>query len=207
VATDLSPAMVARLSERLDPYPNCIAQVMDGHALDVEDGVFDAVFSMFGVVNLPDWRQGLHELARATRQGGHACISTWQDPRTVGPVPLLVEALRTTFPDVALFPPDSEGVTLLRSPDVLQAEMRAVGFGDVEVREVGVIWTSPSLDAVIADRDRLYGFMPGYAALTPTDRDRLVPALRRAAEDYCVEGSVRIAATALVAAGRRAQSQ
>lgn len=203
LATDLSPAMVARLSQRLGPYSNCTAQVMDGQALEVHDGTFDAVFSMFGVVNLPDWRQGLRELARATRTGGHGCISTWRDPRTVGPVPVLVEALRTTFPDIALFPPDEEGVTLLRSPAVLLAEMGAVGFEDVEVREVEVIWTSPSLEGFVADRDRLYGFMPGYAALTPGDRDRLAPALRRAAQNSGPDGSVRVASTALVAAGRR----
>jgi SAM-dependent methyltransferase len=202
-ATDLSPAMVARLSQRLGPYANCTAQVMDGQALDVQDGAFDAVFSMFGVVNLPDWRQGLRELARATRAGGHGCISTWTDPRGVGPVPILVEALRTTFPEVALFPPDGEGVTLLRSPAVLQTAMGAVGFEDVEVREVEVIWTGPSLEAFVADRDRLYGFMPGYAALTPADRDRLAPALRRAAQNRGPDGSVRVVSTALVAAGRR----
>lgn len=51
--------------------------------------------------------------------------------------------------------------------------------------------TSPSVGAFVADRDRLYGFVPPYATLTPTDRDRLLPALRRAAENFGPEGSVR----------------
>ena len=40
LATDNSPAMVARLSERLAEYPGCSARIMDGQALEVHDGFF-----------------------------------------------------------------------------------------------------------------------------------------------------------------------
>jgi ubiquinone/menaquinone biosynthesis C-methylase UbiE len=46
-AIDLSPAMVARLNQRLAPYPECKALVMDGEALTFEDGTFDAAFSVW----------------------------------------------------------------------------------------------------------------------------------------------------------------
>jgi ubiquinone/menaquinone biosynthesis C-methylase UbiE len=202
LAADLTPAMVTRCAERLKPYANCAARVMDAQALQVENGAFDATFSMFGVVNLPDWRLGFRELARVTRAGGHGCVGTWRDPRTVGPVPYLVEAWRTTFDDESIFNP-SEGVGLISSPETFRAEMTAAGFEDVEVRAIDVIWTSPSRDAFLLDPDRHYGFMPPYAALTRVQRDRLAEGLRRAVVGPDVDGIIRVVATALIAAGRR----
>jgi SAM-dependent methyltransferase len=194
--------MVARLSERLKPYPDCIARVMDGQALDAADGAFDATFSMFGVVNFPDWRLGLRELSRATRKNGHGCVSVWCDPRTAGPVRLLFDALRATFPDLDLSLPPG-GFTVLASPDALQTEMAAAGFEDIEVVAVDALWTSPSVDAFLAERDRLFGHLPPYAMLGQSDRNRLLLALREAAEGASAEGPVRVAATALVSVGRR----
>ena len=42
-AVDLSSAMVTRLSQRLAPYPECKALVMDGQALRFEESTFDAM--------------------------------------------------------------------------------------------------------------------------------------------------------------------
>jgi hypothetical protein len=50
---------------------------------------------------------------------------------------------------------------------------------------------------------RWYERMPVYAELCQPDRDRVVPALRRAAEEACTEGELHVVATALVGAGRR----
>ena len=43
-AIDLSSAMVARLTQRLAPYPKCKALMMDGQALTLENSTFDAAF-------------------------------------------------------------------------------------------------------------------------------------------------------------------
>src|SRR5215469_848126 len=43
---DLSPAVVARLTQRLAPYPECQALIMDGQALTFEVSTFDAAFSI-----------------------------------------------------------------------------------------------------------------------------------------------------------------
>jgi ubiquinone/menaquinone biosynthesis C-methylase UbiE len=101
LATDISEAMVERAAQRLQPYPNCTARVMDAHALPLQDGSFDAAFSLFGVVNVPDWRRALRELARVTRTDGYGCISTWRDPSTVGPLGILAEAFAQDVPRCA----------------------------------------------------------------------------------------------------------
>jgi SAM-dependent methyltransferase len=200
LATDISEAMVERAAQRLQPYPNCTARVMDAHELPLQDGSFDAAFSLFGVVNVPDWRRALRELARVTR--GYGCISSWRDPSTVGPLGFLAEALRMTFPDAPPLPrPD--GVTALRSPEAFRAEMAAAGFNDVDVRMVEVIWSAPSVDWFLDQCGPLYERMPPYAELSQADRDRLVPALRSVAEKARTEDGLRVVATALVGAGKR----
>jgi SAM-dependent methyltransferase len=202
LAADISEAMVERAAQRLQPYPNCAARVMDAHELAVQDGSFDVAFSLFGVVNVPDWRRALRELARVTRTDGYGCISTWRDPSTVGPLRFLAEALRLALPDAPALPrPD--GVAELRSPEAFRAEMAAAGFHDVDIRSVEVVWSAPSVDAFLDQCGPLYERMPTYAELSQADRDRLAPALRSVAEKACAEDGLRVVATALVGAGRR----
>ncbi|MCT7661336.1 class I SAM-dependent methyltransferase [Mycobacterium deserti] len=202
LATDISEDMVERAAQRLASYPNCTARVADAHELPLEDGSFDAAFSLFGVVNVPDWRRALRELVRVTRTGGHGCISTWRDPSAVGPLRFLAEALRMTFPDAPALP-RPEGVLMLRSPETFRDEMAAAGFHDVDVRIVDVVWSARSVDAFLEQSGPLYERMPPYAELAQADRDRLVPALRSVAEKARTEDGLRVTATALVGAGRR----
>jgi len=202
LATDLSPGMVARLSERLAAFPGCAARVMDGQALDTPDGAFDATFSIFGVMLFPDWRRGLRELARATRAGGRGCMAVWYSSSGAGPMSLLVEAMRSAFPDRDP-PAVPEGMAALNPPGALASEMAAVGFSDVEVRTVEGAWTWPSAGDLVSAADRLFRFAPDYAALDRDERDRLRPALREAAERCAAESEVRVQSMALVAVGRR----
>lgn len=74
LATDISEAMVERVAQRLQPYPNCTVRVMDAQQPPLQDGFFYAAFSLFGVVNVPDWRGALRELARVTRTDGYGTV-------------------------------------------------------------------------------------------------------------------------------------
>ncbi len=202
VATDFSPGMVARLAERLAAYTGCTARVMDGQALDVVDGAFDATFSIFGVFLFPDWRKGLRELARSTCTGGHGCVAVWRNPGGAAQMVVLAEAFRSIFPDAAL-PQMPEGVLVLASPDALEAEMALAGFSNVTVRAVDGAWTGESVDALVTDAKRISRFVPAFAELERSDGDRLSLALREGLERYVSGGVVSVPCTALVAMGRR----
>ncbi|MBV8831219.1 MAG: class I SAM-dependent methyltransferase [Acidobacteriaceae bacterium] len=80
-AIDLSSAMVARLTQRLAPYPECKALMMDGQALTFEDSTFDAAFSILSTTLFPDWEAGLDEAARVVRPGGWIAIVHWANPQ------------------------------------------------------------------------------------------------------------------------------
>ncbi|HTN89934.1 MAG TPA: class I SAM-dependent methyltransferase [Sorangium sp.] len=203
LATDFSPGMVARLRDRLQPFPASEARMMDGQALAVEDATFDASFSIFGVMLFPDWRRGLAELVRATRPGGRVIMATWVNPEGAGPAPLFLQAYRRAFPGAAI-PPPPPGMSVFCSPEGLKAEMVRAGCGEVAVHAVDGAWGGPSVDLVMEDIDQILRLMPLYAALDSDGRALLSGPLRAAIE-ACAEpgGAVRVPATANVAIGRR----
>lgn len=202
LATDFSPGMVARLGERLTPFAGSEARVMDGQALEVADGAFDAGFSIFGVIAFADWRRGLTELVRATRPGGRVVVSSWADRFGGGPGPLFMQTYRETFPEAPV--PEPQSSAALCAPDVLRAELIAAGCGEVVVHAVDGGWGGSSVDAVMDTLGQTFGLMPLYAAFDQSERERLHGPLRAAIERHSgPDGVVRVTTTANVAIGRR----
>lgn len=203
LATDFSPGMVARLRERLAPFPGGDARVMDGQALEVEDASFDLGASMFGVMMFPDWRRGLAELARAIRPGGRVIVATWVDPEGAGPSLLLRHAYRRVRPDAAL-PAPPTGMTILCTAEGLQTELRAAGCDEVAVHAVERPWGAPALDAAAAELDEMLRMFPHLAGLDDEARARLRGLLRADLEAHVgPDGAVRLPVTAKIAIGRR----
>lgn len=204
LATDFSPGMVARLRERLDPFAGSEARVMDGQALEVEDGTFDASFSVFGVMMFPDWRRGLAELARATRPGGRVIVVSWVNPEGAGPALLLRQALIRASPESAL-PPPPPGMLALCTPEGLEAEMVRAGCGEVAVHAVDGSWGRPSVDQAMADIDEVLRMMAHHHAGQGDDGRARARGLLRADLEARAEpdGAVRVPATANVAIGSK----
>ncbi len=100
LATDFAPGMVARLRERIaaDRLSNISAEVMDGQALAVSDGSFDAAVSVLGLIFFPDIAKGLAELRRALRPGGRAAVVCWSDPGELALMTLVVRAIGRVVP-------------------------------------------------------------------------------------------------------------
>lgn len=205
LATDFSPGMVARLRQRLEAEgldrAGCDARVMDGQALDLPDGEFDAAFSMFGVMLFPDHRKGLAEMARVLRPGGKAVVGVWTGEEGAGPSPVVLDAYRTVFPDREI-PEFPAGLRRLRHADALMEDMLEAGLPDVTVTTVSGAWSAPSPDWVADNADRLYRQFPLWAALGEDERRPLREAIRKrlAAKG---PGEVRIESDAHVGVGYR----
>ena len=202
-ATDVAPGMVRRLAERLRTFPGCEAREMDGEALEFGAQSFDAAFSIFGVMLVSDWRRGLREQARVLRVGGKGCVATWRDPPGGGPFVLMALALRSIFPDR---PPPSppEGMAVLSDPGRLEAEMRAGGFDQVEVREIQSTWKGPAGDAYFKETEALHRYMRPYAALDESGRARVRSIIRSLLDERTVQGTVALPSAVLLAVGTRA---
>jgi SAM-dependent methyltransferase len=109
---------------------------MDGQALAVEDGRFDAAASLFGLIFFPDLVAGARELRRAVRADGRVAVVAWDEAGFPIP-PLVGRTLRRVLPDV------KAGMNVamrLGHPDPLAALLREAGLHDVEVREVTHGW-------------------------------------------------------------------
>jgi ubiquinone/menaquinone biosynthesis C-methylase UbiE len=135
VAVDIAPTMIERLRTRADVegLPNLDGQVMNGQALELDDGTFDVSASLNGVSLFPDLAGGLAELVRVTKPGGRVLIAAF------GPLPkaefiaLFFGALRAVVPDSTPPPPLPFQVA---DPDVLRHRLTEAGLTGVTVEQV-----------------------------------------------------------------------
>lgn len=194
LATDFSPAMVARIAAA--NVPNVETRVMDGQALALHDGSFDAVFSIFCVIMFPDWHKGLAEMSRVTRPGGYGVVATWQD-RGAATFLLLGQIRRRLFPGrEAMTMPAA--VLALSNPDDFARELIAAGYHDPRIEHVTHNYL---LDvAALGEPDTLFGTSPDWTNLSDTEKVALVAEVRKMAGDRAV---LPIPSTALIGVARR----
>lgn len=194
LATDFSPGMVARIAAA--GLPNVEARVMDGQALTLPDGGFDAVFSIFGVIMFPDWRKGLSEMARVTRPGGCGVVATWRE-QGAATFLLLGEVRRRLFPgrDGMQIP---EAVGVLGDPGRFAREMMAAGF---RAPQIEAVTHDYELDAdALEDPDTLFGMSPDWTGLDEAEKAAVVAEVRHMAGDRPI---LPIPSTALIGVARR----
>jgi ubiquinone/menaquinone biosynthesis C-methylase UbiE len=197
LATDFSPGMIeAVLSHGL---PNLEGRVMDGQALDLPDGAFDAAFSMFGIMLFPDWRAGLAEMARVVRPGGSGTIGTWAEPEGAASTLLLGKLIEALFPGAGQ-DARPEGLAMLSDAGRLVEAMVQVGFRDIRVTRVSSDF--PVDIAMLAEPDRLFQFSPYWSGLGDAERGVVVAAIRGAIEAR--GGALPVPSPALIATGVRA---
>jgi demethylmenaquinone methyltransferase/2-methoxy-6-polyprenyl-1,4-benzoquinol methylase len=79
---DISPRMIELARRRFGKRPGLEFVVGDALALPVSDGEFDAATIAFGMRNLPDYRRGFEEMARAVRPGGRVLCLEIARPRS-----------------------------------------------------------------------------------------------------------------------------
>ncbi len=80
---DISSQMLKRARERFAQIPNVTWVEGDAQALPCSDSSFDVVTVAYGVRNWPDREQGLQEVSRVLRTGGHVGILEFGQPRNV----------------------------------------------------------------------------------------------------------------------------
>lgn len=194
LASDFSPGMVARITAA--GVFNVEARVMDGQALALPNGAFDAVFSIFGVIMFPDWRKGLAEMARVTRPGGHGVVATWQN-RGAATFLLLGNIRRDLFPgrDSMAMP---EAVGALSDPMNFAREMITAGYRDPAIESVTHDY---ELDvAALDDPDTLFGMSPDWTNLSDEEKADVVAEVRRMANGRPI---LPVPSTALIGVARR----
>jgi ubiquinone/menaquinone biosynthesis C-methylase UbiE len=139
LATDLSPAMIARLRARAlaEGFDALRAEVMDGHALELEDDAFDLVGSQFGVMLFPDLPRGLAEMARVARPGGRVLLVAYGPPQEVEFLGFFLTAMQTAVPGFAGPPMDPPPLPFqVADPEVLRRALATAGLEEARVETV-----------------------------------------------------------------------
>jgi len=129
-AIDFSVDMLAELERRRGGagLNNVFAQHADGQSLPFEEKIFDAAFSMFGLIFFPDRALGFSEMYRTLKLGGHAVVATWQPMDKIRIFGAVFETLGKAIPEMS-----QSGPAPLTSVEEIHAEMDAAGFSDIDI--------------------------------------------------------------------------
>ncbi|HEY9429449.1 MAG TPA: class I SAM-dependent methyltransferase [Gemmatimonadaceae bacterium] len=164
-AVDQSPGMLELLAERArEEGLDIETRVMDGHALQIDDGTFDMAGSQFGVMLFPDMPRGIREMVRVIKPGALVLVHAYGDPHEIDFLGFLVAAVRSVRPDFDGPPTDPPPLEFqLADPDRLRSELSAAGLRDVKVEtltetteyESGeelwewLVWSNPIVEHIL----------------------------------------------------------
>lgn len=152
IATDLSPALVARAQARAQRagFAQVQCRVADGEDLQVEAGSFDAAVCRLGLMFFPEPLQGLREIHRALRPRGGVCTVVFAGPqRNPCLTILMATALRHAgLPARDPFAPGS--LFSLGRPGHIDALFHEAGFRDVATTAMDAVFHVPSVDDYLA---------------------------------------------------------
>jgi ubiquinone/menaquinone biosynthesis C-methylase UbiE len=130
VATDWSPAMIARFEARAreEGLSDAEGRVMDCHELQFEDDTFDITGSQFGVMLVPDQARALREMVRVTKPGGHVLVIAYGAPTELDFLQLFIGALRAVVQDFSGLPEDPPPLEFqVSDPAVLRQRLIEAG--------------------------------------------------------------------------------
>jgi SAM-dependent methyltransferase len=205
LAVDASAQMTTRIVARASAAAHrggCVhAKTMDGMALELADGGFDAALSVFGVILFPDANLGLREIARVLKPGGRAAIVAWTDTERYELAARLmgaVAAVRGPQPP----PPSLPAQLRFRDEMALCRLLADAGLAVDAVLRLEERWCLPSA-RWIADR---VAFAPGMTAMVGAlgaDRTAVLAAFIAALERDQGRGRVALSAVAHVGLGRK----
>jgi ubiquinone/menaquinone biosynthesis C-methylase UbiE len=136
LATDWSPAMIARFEARVraEGLRDAEGRVMDCHALDLPNDSFDVSGSQFGVMLVPDQPRALREMVRVTKPGGHVLVIAYGYPAELEFLQFFVSALKAVAPDFPGLPDDPPPLEFqVSDPEVLRQRLTDAGLKDVRV--------------------------------------------------------------------------
>lgn len=198
-AVDFAPAMVERLRSHAGDRVRC--EVMDGQALRLEDGSFDAAFSNFGLIFFPDPVQGLREMHRVLRPGGRAAFTTWPGPPGNGMLAVMGEAMRRGLPGLEPPPP---AWLRLAAPEACRAVMEEAGFQGVTTATTTHAIEAEDAEAFWRDLTTTNPVFPSLMGrLGPDPARRLHEAFVETLRERHGDGPVRVTNEANLVVGRR----
>jgi len=134
LATDLSPAILeyAERTARATGLSNVETREMDGEALDVAPGSYDAVISRLGLIYLPDRARALAGIHRALAPDGRLVSVNYSTPDRNGFFSIPVSIIRRRA-KLAEPTPGQPGPFSLGDDGVIEELYAQAGFDEIDV--------------------------------------------------------------------------
>jgi len=149
-AIDFAERMVAIFTNTIEQsgITNIEVTCADAQHLPYQDEVFDAAFSMFGLMFFPDRGRGYAEIYRTLKPGGEVVISSWAPVADSPAMQLMFGAVRKLNPDI---PSPQTVIDSLENNEYFKGELVAAGFKDVAIHRVTQAFNIESIDKMWKD--------------------------------------------------------
>ncbi len=176
LATDLSPTILTYAAKAAanEGVSNLSTRELDGEKLkELPAGSFDSAISRVGFIYFPDRHAALTGIHSALRDGGRFATVTYSTAASNEffsiPVKLIREAAKLPAPQ-----PGQPGPFSLADPAVLESELIAAGYHDVEVQVVDAPVRLPSAaECVRFERESFGALHQMLGGLDPDAREKV----------------------------------
>jgi SAM-dependent methyltransferase len=134
-AIDFAEQMVAKFQHKLTAGTINNIEIVcgDGQDLPFENDVFDAAFSMFGLMFFPDRQKGYAEIYRTLKPGGEVVVSSWAPVSDSPAMQVMFGAIRAMNPDI---PEPQTVIDSLENDVFFKSELEQAGFKQVKIHRV-----------------------------------------------------------------------
>lgn len=200
VASDLAPAMVELIRQKLARLPHATAEVIDAAEIPGPAEAYDVVVSRMGLMFVPEPLQALQGARRVLRPGGRLATAVWAAPAR-NPWMTAV-GMAAVMNGVMSGPPPTQpgGPYSVGDPDQLEKLARDAGFPDVRVETVEF---TRHYASAAEQFDMVRVLAPPIAAALDTATPEQLTAVRRSAEEFVApyrsgDGGYDLPACALV---------
>ncbi len=180
VASDISPAMVDLIRQKLVGLPHVSAEVIDAAAIPGPSESYDVVVSRMGLMFVPEPLQAFQSIRRALRTGGRLAAAVWATP-DLNPWMTAV-GMAAVMNSVMSGPPPTGpgGPFSLGDPEQLAKLASDAGFSEVLVETAQFTRHYPSATEHF---DMVRVLAPPIAAALGTATSEQVAAVRKTSEE------------------------
>lgn len=205
IATDISsnPLEIAKQRAAQRGLENIEFQQADAHSLPFEDRSFDRVTSRLGIMFFANPSQAFAEIYRVLRPGGKFSFLAWgpyEQPYFAATIATVLKALPGTE-----LPASGWKMFRYGAPNLITADLRDVGFSDIEARIQSVPWTwnGTAEDVWAYFQDVTIPFQQLFAAIPATRRTEIDRAVVDAIGQYRCDGRIEFGAKFVIGSAIR----
>lgn len=194
IGVDIAPSLLQLARKRASGGDTVAFIECDAGRLMLPDGSIDAVYSRFGVMAFADPVQAFANFRRMLRMGGRLAFICWRSlaENELDKLPLRAAQLEDRI-DPTPFS--------FAEPAIIDATLKAAGFGEVSILPHDAMVSCGDLDTTITVLLRV-GALGKIIREDPTLRARAEPRVRAALAQRCEHGAIALNAASWIVTAR-----